>query len=63
MAVNVTKYSKRIKKIPPDGGYGWAIVAAFAICYVRKSLSIYNKEIAHFIFFIIIPYGDVGLIV
>lgn len=36
MAVNVSKHSNRIKKIPPDGGYGWAIVAAFAICYVRK---------------------------
>lgn len=36
MAVNLSKRSNRIKKIAPDGGYGWAIVAAFAICYVRK---------------------------
>lgn len=50
MAVNSSKYSNRIKKLPPDGGYGWAIVAAFAICYVRKR-ELNNKEIAQFIFY------------
>lgn len=39
--------SKRnVKKVPPDGGWGWMIIVGFTICGVRKLKTILYTYIA-----------------